>query len=322
MRKGPTIAAAATIVAVLVLVSVGVYVNVRSVTGQLALPTFTPECRVTAQGQVDMDAAQLANAATIAAVGVRRRMPERAVVVALATALQESSLENIPYGDRDSVGLFQQRPSQGWGSPEELNEPRTAASKFYTSLKKVPDWESMRVTEAAQRVQRSAYPEAYEKWADDAAVLARGLLGTAGGAVTCTPREPDRRGADALVAALTADWGKPAIDRAPDGLLTVQAADPQAAVRVLARCARRRPRSRARALRRPGVDRHGRRLASRFRNRATPRFRPHVAYSVRNPPAPPVCATRVTAKNGGERAGAPDGEVRRPGRAERCVSSG
>lgn len=177
MRKGPTIAAAATIVAVLVLVSVGVYVNVRSVTGQLALPTFTPECRVTAQGQVDMDAAQLANAATIAAVGVRRRMPERAVVVALATALQESSLENIPYGDRDSVGLFQQRPSQGWGTVSQIRDPVHASTTFYAALQRVPRWETLPLTVAAQKVQRSAFPDHYAKWEDDAEKLVAHVAG-------------------------------------------------------------------------------------------------------------------------------------------------
>src|SRR3712207_121965 len=143
--------------------------------GVLKLPRLGPECTVRADGEVTLDAVQMANAATISAVGVRRKMPERAVVVALATALQESKLENLDTGDRDSVGLFQQRPSQGWGSEEQIQDPRYAAEKFYAALKKVKGWKKMRVTDAAQKVQRSAYPNAYEKWADESEVLARAL---------------------------------------------------------------------------------------------------------------------------------------------------
>jgi hypothetical protein len=145
-------------------------------------------------------------------VGIRRGLPERAVVVALATALQESKLENLAGGDRDSIGLFQQRPSQGWGRPELIRDPRYAAGKFYDSLLKVRNWQRMRVTEAAQAVQRSAYPEAYQKWADESTVLTKALLGHATGAVSCTfPGEPAVRGATAATALATRlrlDWGE------------------------------------------------------------------------------------------------------------------
>jgi hypothetical protein len=176
------------------------------------LPSLGRECVVTGDSTVTLDTAQMANAATITAVGIRRTMPERAIVVALATAFQESHLENLDGGDRDSVGLFQQRPSQGWGTPEELQDPRYAAGKFYHTLNKVKGWKSMRVTDAAQKVQRSAYPNAYEKWADEAAVLAKALMGDATGAVACTVSgDPVIRGtaaADALMAGLRLDWGK------------------------------------------------------------------------------------------------------------------
>jgi hypothetical protein len=166
---------------------------------------------VKADGQVILDPTQMANAATIAAVGIRRGMPERAVVVALAAALQESKLENLNGGDRDSVGLFQQRPSQGWGTPEQINDPRYAARKFYDALRKVSGWETMRVTDAAQQVQRSAHPTAYEKWADESTVLATALSGQATGAVACTvPGKPTVRGSAAATAVtngLRLDWG-------------------------------------------------------------------------------------------------------------------
>jgi hypothetical protein len=201
---------------------VGIVVVVNSVGDKIKLPQLGPECVVRADGEVALDLVQMANAATITAVGLRRKMPERAVVIALATALQESKLENLETGDRDSVGLFQQRPSQGWGTPEKIQDPRYAASKFYSALKKVRGWEKMRVTDAAQRVQRSAYPNAYEKWADESAVLAKALTGRATGAVACTLNgEPTLRGAAAAAAlaeGMRLDWG--------NGLGTIEASQP------------------------------------------------------------------------------------------------
>jgi hypothetical protein len=203
---------------------------VRSLTGSIPLPQLGPECRVRAGGEVTLDFVQMANAATITAVGVRRDMPERAIIVALAAALQESKLENREDGDRDSLGLFQQRPSQGWGPPDKIQDPRYAAGRFYSALQKVKGWKSMRVTEAAQRVQRSAYPNAYQKWADEATVLARALTGRATGAVACTVTgEPVVRGAAAaaaLLSGLRLDWGSRLVRTAaqPTGL-TVDVSD-------------------------------------------------------------------------------------------------
>ncbi|WP_341717187.1 hypothetical protein QQG74_25210 [Micromonospora sp. FIMYZ51] len=197
---------------VLVLVAViGVVLGMRQVGDQLRLPVVGRTCTVQADGTVTLNSHQMANAATIAAIGIQHKLPDRAVVVALATAYQESGLRNLSGGDRDSVGLFQQRPSQGWGTPAEIRDPRYAADKFYRALKKVRGWEEMRVTDAAQKVQRSAFPEAYEKWADESEVLARALLGHATGAVVCTfGGDPAMRGAaaaTALTRGLNLDWG-------------------------------------------------------------------------------------------------------------------
>jgi hypothetical protein len=198
-------------VAVAVLAVVGIWLVARQVGDSLRLPLASRTCTVQADGQVRLDADQMANAATIAAIGVQRKMPERAVVVALATAYQESGLRNLAGGDRDSLGLFQQRPSQGWGTEEQISDPRYATNRFYAALKRVRGWEKLRVTEAAQRVQRSAYPEAYEKWADESEVLTRALLGEATGAVACSVGStPVLRGAAATAAlarGLTLDWG-------------------------------------------------------------------------------------------------------------------
>jgi hypothetical protein len=164
-----------------------------------------------AGGEILLDADQMANAATVSAVGLSQNAPQRAIVVALATAWQESKLRNLSGGDRDSIGLFQQRPSQGWGTPEQIIDPRYASRTFYGELLKVDGWQTMRVTDAAQTVQRSAHPEAYEKWADRSESLARALTGDAVGAVACSVTgEPTRRGPgaiDELAAELRLDWG-------------------------------------------------------------------------------------------------------------------
>ena len=207
------IGAAGVVVAIVALL--GIWFVARHVGPELRLPTASRTCTVQADGRVVLGADQMANAATIAAIGAQRQMPEQAVVVALATAYQESHLKNLAHGDRDSLGLFQQRPSQGWGTAEQIQDPRYAANRFYAALKKVKGWEGMRVTEAAQRVQRSAYPEAYQKWADQSQVLTRALLGHATGAVACTvgptPAMRGQAAATALIQGLTLDWGLPGV---------------------------------------------------------------------------------------------------------------
>ncbi|MGW4290432.1 C40 family peptidase [Streptomyces sp. NPDC004673] len=109
-------------------------------------------------------AEQVPNAELIQATGVAMNVPARGRVVALATALQESRLRNLTYGDRDSLGLFQQRPSQGWGTANHILDPVHSSTKFYEGLKKVPGWQSLSVAQAAQAVQKSGYPDAYAKW--------------------------------------------------------------------------------------------------------------------------------------------------------------
>ncbi|WP_328463588.1 hypothetical protein OHA21_38335 [Actinoplanes sp. NBC_00393] len=144
----------------------------------------------------DWSAEQVGNATVIVAVGQRLQVPARGQVIAVATAMQESSLINLPGGDRDSVGLFQQRPSQGWGTPAQLQDPQHAATKFYTKLLAVPGWQTMTVTAAAQAVQISAYPDAYAKWEPDAVQLVGAVTGTtiacpAAGMAVPVPRNPD-----------------------------------------------------------------------------------------------------------------------------------
>ena len=141
--------------------------------------------------RVWLDTDQAENAATIAAVGMRRGLPARAVSIALATAYQESKIRNLDYGDRDSVGIFQQRPSQGWGDPDQLQDVHFATNAFYDELVTIDGYEEMRITEAAQAVQRSGFPEAYEDHAADARALASALTGySPGGRFSCTVGTP------------------------------------------------------------------------------------------------------------------------------------
>jgi hypothetical protein len=135
--------------------------------------------------KADLDVEQAQNAGLIAAIGVRRGLPARAVTIALATAFQESKLYNLDYGDRDSVGLFQQRPSQGWGTRKQLKDPVYATGRFYDALVRVPGYETMRITVAAQRVQHSGFPEAYAAHEPAARALASSLTGQSGHAFAC-----------------------------------------------------------------------------------------------------------------------------------------
>jgi murein DD-endopeptidase MepM/ murein hydrolase activator NlpD len=118
---------------------------------------------------------QIRNAAIIVNIGKEMRLPPRAWVIAVATAMQESRLTSLGHlgarNDHDSQGLFQQRPSAGWGTPAQVRDPEYASRKFYEKLKTVKGWETTALTQAAQRVQRSAYPNAYAKHETTAAQI-------------------------------------------------------------------------------------------------------------------------------------------------------
>ena len=105
--------------------------------------------------------------------------------IAIATALQESKLRNLRYGDRDSVGLFQQRPSQGWGTEEQILDPVYAVNRFYDALVKIKGYESMEITKVAQEVQRSAYPEAYADHEQEGRILASTISGHSPAGLGC-----------------------------------------------------------------------------------------------------------------------------------------
>ncbi|MEU6686873.1 heavy metal transporter [Streptomyces sp. NPDC046832] len=198
------------------LLAVAGYVVVQYITGG----SGGPGCKVVSGkgdgASYEFTPEQAVNAATITAVGTARGLPERAVTIALATALQESALRNIRHGDRDSLGLFQQRPSQGWGTPKEIMDPTYSAGEFYEHLVKVPGYTRLPLTVAAQRVQRSGFPQAYAKHEPDAALLAAALTGQSAATLTCEGRPAATRasGPDGVRAALVRDFGRDVLEPA------------------------------------------------------------------------------------------------------------
>ena len=189
------------LVVVTLVVVLGVGLLVKLGAGPLPDP---PGCSADVAGvSVDISTEQGQNAGLIAAIGVRRGLPARAVSIALATAFQESKLRNLTAGDRDSLGLFQQRPSQGWGTRTQILDPVHAINAFYDALEKIDGYEDMRITEAAQAVQHSGYPEAYEEHADGARALASALTGWSPARFTCVVGDPTASHQDASADGLT-----------------------------------------------------------------------------------------------------------------------
>ncbi|QNA75133.1 heavy metal transporter [Streptomyces sp. So13.3] len=144
-------------------------------------------CTVAADDNtMELESQQAENASTIAAVATSRGLPERALTIALATSMQESMLRNLDHGDRDSLGLFQQRPSQGWGTPAQIMDPVHATNEFFDGLVKIEGYARLPLTVAAQRVQKSGFPQAYAKHEADATLLTSALTGRQPGALSCT----------------------------------------------------------------------------------------------------------------------------------------
>jgi hypothetical protein len=169
---------------------------------------------------VDLEQAHFAS--IIAGVSVRRGLPPRAASIALATAYQETGIRNLNYGDRDSVGLFQQRPSQGWGTKRQLMDPYYATGKFYDALVKIKNWENADINEVAQKVQLSAHPEAYRDHEADARVLASALTGQSRAGLSCLDRTGTAGDANELRSSLQRTFGK--LDDSADGsVVTIRA---------------------------------------------------------------------------------------------------
>ena len=158
---------------------------------------------------VTLNPAQMSDAQVIYDVSVALDLPQKAAVIAEATALQESRLINLPYGTSDSLGLFQQRPSEGWGTPGEIMQPVYASTKFYDALVQIPGWQSLPITVAAQAVQDSAHPDAYAKWQPLADALVATFSGTADDCLTDNGTSIPQSGTTRLPAGFTLPAGVP-----------------------------------------------------------------------------------------------------------------
>jgi hypothetical protein len=167
------------------------------------------QCLVTSGGTTFQWAPdQASNAAAITAIAVQRDLPPRAATIAIATAMQESKVRNVRFGDRDSLGLFQQRPSQGWGTAEQILDPEYSTNKFYDALVRVDGYTDMDIAEAAQAVQRSAAGEAYAQHEAQARVTASVLSGQTPAGIGCALEDPQAPGdPEALMALVDKDFG-------------------------------------------------------------------------------------------------------------------
>jgi hypothetical protein len=208
--------------------------------GGLALALATPRgevviterCLARVDGTThDLAPDQAANAATITGIAVRRGLPARAATIAIATAVQESKLRNIDYGDRDSLGLFQQRPSQGWGTPEQILDPVYATNAFYDQIVRIDGYADLEITDASHRVQRSAFPDAVADHEPEGRAFASALTGYSPASMTCRLREAGSAGDPALLANLMVrDLGDVGVvpDQAAPHRLAVPVADDEA----------------------------------------------------------------------------------------------
>lgn len=180
----------------LALVTAGATAGVVALLGLTTEDPVEPLCAAELDGtRWFLEPDQAETVALLGGLAQQRTLPARALTIAIATGLQESKLRNISHGDADSIGIFQQRPSQGWGTPEQILDPVFATTSFYDALVKVDGYEDMDITDAAQAVQRSAYPQAYGQHEALARAWASAMYGySPAGAITCTLDEPDGPG--------------------------------------------------------------------------------------------------------------------------------
>jgi len=188
------------------------------------------QCVAQADGYTgSMTPEQAGNAAIIVGVAIRRGLPARASTIALVTAWQESSLRNLDYGDRDSLGLFQQRPSQGWGTAKQIMNPWYASGRFYDELVKVKNWQTGDINDVAQAVQRSGFPDAYRQHESAGRAWAATLTGHSAAGVTCITNTGPGGGDTELMALLTKVWGDKLTVDQQFSVITINAPDAQTA---------------------------------------------------------------------------------------------
>jgi hypothetical protein len=219
---------------VFVLLAAGVgYVVYRGVQPAPAPPP-PPGCQAgTGVTAIGLEFDQAGIAATIAGVAARHHLPRQAVTIAYAVALQESQLHDLHYGDRDSVGVFQQRPSQGWGTTAEIENPVYATTRFFAALVRVHDYAKLPIDTAAQDVQRSADGYAYEQWVATATLLANYFTGYWAHGVSCWYTPPRTADLATAVRELTATFGPQGEKGVVMGVTTARSAQNKKKVTVV-----------------------------------------------------------------------------------------
>jgi len=199
---------AGILVLALLLAGVGIYRWASSRWGPPPPPPPDSLCEALVDSQsADLTWEQSRNASIMAGVAAQRGLVPRAVSIALTTSFQESGIRNLDYGDRDSLGLFQQRPSQGWGTEEQIMDPYYATGKFFDVMVTIDDWANADIGDVAQEVQRSGYPDAYDKHVPMARILASALSGQTPAAWSCIVHDPAPADPDQLLAELTRAYG-------------------------------------------------------------------------------------------------------------------
>lgn len=218
-RTAVALIVSVTLVATLAIVGVKMWHKVKP-----AARTDAEGCHVVVDSETYwLDLEQSENAAIIVAESIRRGLPPRAASIALATAMQESGLRNLDYGDRDSLGLFQQRPSQGWGTAKQVRDPWYASGKFYDELVHVSDWRTGDINDVAQEVQRSGVPDGYRKHVAKAKAWASVLTGQSAQMVSCVNRSSPAAAASQLAAHTRKGLGTVATIRATGDTVTIGA---------------------------------------------------------------------------------------------------
>ena len=211
-RSVPAMVAALALAPVILLLSVALAAEASGVLSPAAPAPITAcgsgsvQAGIGVDGYPALDASQIGNAQIIYNVAEDLQLSERAPVIAIATALQESTLRNLPHGTADSLGLFQQRPSQGWGGAAQLLNPVYASSAFYARLVQVTGWQTLPLGAVAQDVQRSGNPGAYAHWE----ALADALVSTFSGLATACLNDDGGHAPAAGTTQLPAEFSLPA----------------------------------------------------------------------------------------------------------------
>ncbi len=213
--RAPARAVGCLVMGIVVLAALGVGAFLWRQQGDLGTPLLAQQRCVAdaADATVTIDLEQAHFSSIIVGLSIKRGMAPRAASIAMATVYQETDIRNLDYGDRDSVGLFQQRPSQGWGTVEQLMDPYYATNKFYDALVKINNWETDDINDVAQKVQRSGYPEAYRDHETDARSLASVLTGESAAGFSCLDKTDAEGDAAGLARSLKRTFGSVAVRR-------------------------------------------------------------------------------------------------------------